>query len=192
MAEQEQYVLPLKLNVGGRIFETFPDTLERVPSSKLSRLLTGSVPSIQQIGSREYFIDRDGSLFGYILEFLRTSELLLPSDFCDYNLLVKEVEFYELDSVLYVLEKLQKKSMAEILEMRCIRKETTAFFRIFGSSLETVDELSSRISIYMERKMGPWASVQNMSPTPPRNLSFHDLIFQCGANPDENGGHVNV
>ncbi|XP_067833199.1 putative potassium channel regulatory protein [Heptranchias perlo] len=193
MDEEQQQFLPLKLNVGGTIFEALPDTLAKIPSSKLSRILTGSEPSIQQIGSREYFIDRDGSLFGYILDFLRTSELLLPGDFCDYDLLVKEVEFYELDPVLYTLETLQRKNKSEVLEIRCIRKGTGALFRVFGSSMETVDELSSRITMHVEKKnLSPWASVEKKNPTPVQNPSFYDLVFQCGANPYVNGGQVNI
>ncbi|XP_067897484.1 potassium channel regulatory protein-like isoform X2 [Heterodontus francisci] len=190
MDEEQQ---PLKLNVGGKIFETLPDTLAKVPSSKLCRILTGSEPSIQQIGSREYFIDRDGSLFGYILDFLRTSELLLPSDFCDYDLLGKEFEFYELDPVLYTIETLQRKNKSEILEIRYIRKGMGAFFRVFGSSVETVDELSSHIIMHVEkRNLSPRASIEKKNPTAVQNPSFHDLVFQCGANPYENGGQVNM
>ncbi|XP_038671334.1 putative potassium channel regulatory protein [Scyliorhinus canicula] len=190
MDEENQ---PLKLNVGGMIFETLLDTLVKVPSSKLSRILTGSEPSIQQIGPREYFIDRDGSLFGYILDFLRTSELLLPGDFRDYDSLAKEFEFYELDPMLCTLETVQRKNKSEILEVRYIRKRTGAFFRVFGSSVETVLALSSQITLHVEKaNFSPQASSEKKKPITAQILSFHDLVFQCGAKPYVNGGQVNI
>ncbi|XP_059506998.1 putative potassium channel regulatory protein isoform X2 [Stegostoma tigrinum] len=184
---------PLKLNVGGMIFETLPDTLAKVPSSKLSRILVESEPTIPQTGAREYFIDRDGSLFGYILDFLRTSELLLPSGFCDYDSLRKEFEFYELDPVSCILESLQKKNKSEVLEIRYIQKGSGAFFRIFGSSVETVYALSSQITMHAERTSSkPWVSVEKKNPTTAQKLSFHDLVFQCGSNPYGKGQQVNM
>ncbi|XP_060689920.1 potassium channel regulatory protein-like [Hemiscyllium ocellatum] len=190
MDEEQQ---PLKLNVGGMIFETLPDTLAKVPSSKLSRILIGSEPTIQQTGAREYFIDRDGSLFGYILDFLRTSELLLPSDFYDYDLLQKEFEFYELDPVSCTLETLQRKNKSEILEIRYIRKGSGAFFRVFGSSVETIYDLSSQITTHVEKtSFKPWVSVEKKNPTFAQKLSFHDLVFQCGSNLNGKGQQVNM
>ena len=43
-----------------------------------------------------FFIDRDGHLFRYILSYLRTSEIVLPEDFKELLSLKLEVEFYKL------------------------------------------------------------------------------------------------
>lgn len=43
-----------------------------------------------------FMIDRDGENFGYILEFLTNGHLVLPSNFPEYKLLLKEAQFYEI------------------------------------------------------------------------------------------------
>lgn len=51
----------------------------------------------------QIFVDRDGVLFSFILDFLRTQWLILPTDFSDYHRLQREALFYELDSLVDLL-----------------------------------------------------------------------------------------
>ena len=44
----------------------------------------------------KYFIDRDGVLFRYILDYLRNKKLVLPENFQETKRLAMEAEFYEL------------------------------------------------------------------------------------------------
>ena len=44
----------------------------------------------------KYFIDRDGVLFRYILDYLRNKKLVLPENFQETKRLVIEADFYEL------------------------------------------------------------------------------------------------
>lgn len=81
----------VKLNVGGYKFETEFSNLIR------SRPLVLSV--MQQIHDDEVFIDRDGQHFAYILNYLRTNELVLPPKFDFVELLIKEVSHYRLKSL---------------------------------------------------------------------------------------------
>ena len=47
-----------------------------------------------------YFIDRDGTHFRYILNYLRTGELVLPKDKTDRRELLTEAEFYQIQGVI--------------------------------------------------------------------------------------------
>ena len=48
---------------------------------RIGRLFDGSEPIVLDSLKQHYFIDRDGLMFRYILNFLRTCKLLLPDDF---------------------------------------------------------------------------------------------------------------
>ena len=50
-------------------------------SGRISRLFDGTEPIVLDCLKQHYFIDRDGPMFRYILNFLRTSKLLIPDDF---------------------------------------------------------------------------------------------------------------
>lgn len=49
--------------------------------SRIGRLFDGTEPIVLDSLKQHYFIDRDGQMFRYILNFLRTSKLLIPDDF---------------------------------------------------------------------------------------------------------------
>ena len=63
----------------------------RYPESRLGKMFNGSVPIILDSLKQHYFIDRDGKMFRHILNFLRTSKLLLPRQFNEFDLLYEEV-----------------------------------------------------------------------------------------------------
>ncbi|XP_008424721.1 BTB/POZ domain-containing protein KCTD14 [Poecilia reticulata] len=64
----------VQLNVGGHLFSTTLGTLRRHPDSKVAELL-GSQPKVSTDAQGRLFIDRDGSHFGAVLEFLRSEKL---------------------------------------------------------------------------------------------------------------------
>lgn len=64
----------VRLNVGGQLFTTCLSTLRKQPDSKLAELFTGqSKPRTDAQGC--LFLDRDGTHFGAVLEFLRSERL---------------------------------------------------------------------------------------------------------------------
>lgn len=43
------------------------------------------------------FIDRDGEYFGYVLDYLRDEEVIMPDDLLIVEMIMKEFEFYRIE-----------------------------------------------------------------------------------------------
>ena len=50
-----------------------------------------------------YFIDRDGTHFRYILNYLRTGQLIMPQDRTVCREILAEAEFYQVEGIIYDL-----------------------------------------------------------------------------------------
>ncbi|XP_070369375.1 BTB/POZ domain-containing protein KCTD1 isoform X2 [Equus asinus] len=72
---------PVHIDVGGHMYTSSLATLTKYPESRIGRLFDGTEPIVLDSLKQHYFIDRDGQMFRYILNFLRTSKLLIPDDF---------------------------------------------------------------------------------------------------------------
>ncbi|XP_033867961.2 putative potassium channel regulatory protein [Acipenser ruthenus] len=173
------------LNVGGQKFTTLVSTLRRFSDSKLARMLDGSDPEFRVVNG-QFFVDRDGSLFKYILDYLRTRQVSLPPDFFDYEGLTREAEFYEIRLLVDYLSKDSIRQRLEILEVRFSLQETHSFFRIFCSYSSTIEMLAARICVFAEQASTNWNYAYQpqkpMAPVPLQRPSHHDLVFQCGTN----------
>lgn len=85
----------VKLNVGGTFYTSTMTTLSKIPGSHLCRIMTGELPCPRdEKGS--YFIDRDGQIFRYVLNYLRSDRLTIPFGFRDLKLLKDEADYYGL------------------------------------------------------------------------------------------------
>uniref|UniRef100_A0A914H2L2 BTB domain-containing protein n=1 Tax=Globodera rostochiensis TaxID=31243 RepID=A0A914H2L2_GLORO len=98
----------VQLNVGGTCFLTTIDTLKRDGGALLSQLLTlegleMNSKVAKRMSNGTIFIDRDGELFAYILDYLRSGKLLLPENFRELARLREEVQFYQLDELMQQL-----------------------------------------------------------------------------------------
>ncbi|XP_030853136.1 BTB/POZ domain-containing protein KCTD6-like [Strongylocentrotus purpuratus] len=85
----------VSLNVGGTIYTTSRATLTRFPDSRLGSMFSDRLPSIKD-DKGNYLIDGDGSLFRYVLNFLRRSILVLPEDFKELDMLAQEADYYQI------------------------------------------------------------------------------------------------
>lgn len=94
----------IKLNIGGVFYDTTADTLSNFPHSVLAHLTSGRVFDTAQLVDGRIFIDRNGKLFKYILDYCR--ELELPSLELKVPLkdLWKEARYYGLDDLQKQLE----------------------------------------------------------------------------------------
>ncbi|KAG9272861.1 BTB/POZ domain-containing protein KCTD14 [Astyanax mexicanus] len=98
-AEPLTHFSVVQLNIGGQLFSTTLGTLCKYPNSKLADMFSGPL-KLHKDREGRYFIDRDGTHFGLILQYLRTEEL--PSK----NLLElhREALFYDLKPLVKLLE----------------------------------------------------------------------------------------
>ncbi|XP_064603398.1 BTB/POZ domain-containing protein KCTD15-like [Liolophura sinensis] len=106
----------IHLNVGGCIYMTTKLTLTRYPDSMIGAMFSGAFPTSKD-SNGNYFIDRDGSIFRYVLNFLRSSRLSLPADFKDLDLLLTEADFYQIQPLLREVKRL--KSEQDRKYLRC-------------------------------------------------------------------------
>uniref|UniRef100_A0A146KJJ7 BTB/POZ domain-containing protein KCTD16 n=2 Tax=Lygus hesperus TaxID=30085 RepID=A0A146KJJ7_LYGHE len=96
----------VELNVGGVLYTTTSETLAPL----LSRL---EDPSTLKDSKGRLFVDRDGVLFRYILDYLRSGSLVLPDCFREKERLKREALHYGLNTMADSLEG-QKKNCGYI------------------------------------------------------------------------------
>ncbi|CAH1275623.1 KCTD7 [Branchiostoma lanceolatum] len=89
-SEQPEFPEVVCLNVGGRHFTTSLSTLRRREDSMLAAMFSGRHHVAKDKDGR-YFIDRDGTNFGHILNFLRSDHLPPPDVAAS---VVTEAEFF--------------------------------------------------------------------------------------------------
>ena len=69
----------MRLSVGGAHFETSLETLLKDPNSMLAAMFSGR-HYVSKDEDGRYFIDRDGTHFRYILNYLRDGNTYLPTE----------------------------------------------------------------------------------------------------------------
>lgn len=109
----------VKLDIGGHQFTTSLFTLTKDSSSMLAAMFSGR-HELKTEHDGSYFIDRDGTHFRYILNYLRDGEIkdgTLPTNETFLRELMTEAEYYQLGglvqhlcSLLYTDEKADDES----------------------------------------------------------------------------------
>jgi len=108
----------IRLNVGGERYTTTRATLTRYPHSMLGAMFSGTLStSIDEHGC--FFIDRDGSMFRHVLNFLRSGRLSLPADFNQLDLLAIEADFFQVEELIKEISRLRTGVDGSYLEV-CI------------------------------------------------------------------------
>uniref|UniRef100_A0A674H4R1 Potassium channel tetramerization domain containing 12 n=1 Tax=Taeniopygia guttata TaxID=59729 RepID=A0A674H4R1_TAEGU len=87
----------VELNVGGQVYVTRRCTVVSVRDSLLWRMFSQQQPSeLPRDSKGRFFLDRDGFLFRYILDYLRDLQLVLPEHFPERSRLQREAEYFQL------------------------------------------------------------------------------------------------
>ncbi|XP_053298422.1 BTB/POZ domain-containing protein KCTD16b isoform X3 [Pleuronectes platessa] len=96
----------VELNVGGQVYYTRHSTLVNNPNSLLGKLFSSKKEASNDLArdpKGRYFIDRDGFLFRYVLDFLRDRQVVLPDHFPEKGRLRKEAEYFQLPDLVKLL-----------------------------------------------------------------------------------------
>ncbi|XP_061901848.1 BTB/POZ domain-containing protein KCTD16-like [Entelurus aequoreus] len=102
----------LELNVGGQVYYTRHGTLTAFPNSLLGKLFSnkkGSSNDLSRDFRGRYFIDRDGFLFRYVLDYLRDKQVVLPDHFPERGRLKREADYFQLPDLAKLLSSEESK-----------------------------------------------------------------------------------
>ncbi|XP_028818258.1 BTB/POZ domain-containing protein KCTD14 isoform X2 [Denticeps clupeoides] len=95
----QQHSPVVQLNVGGHIYCTTLGTLKKFPNSKLADMFNGP-PKLRSDAEGRYFVDRDGTHFGQVLEYLRVQRA--PTDHLQE--VYREAVFYDIRPLVKLIE----------------------------------------------------------------------------------------
>eukprot|EP01130_Rhizamoeba_saxonica_P013052 TRINITY_DN5536_c3_g1_i1.p1 TRINITY_DN5536_c3_g1~~TRINITY_DN5536_c3_g1_i1.p1 ORF type:complete len:230 (-),score=60.16 TRINITY_DN5536_c3_g1_i1:227-916(-) len=87
----------VRLNIGGHIYDTSLATLTSDSKSLLAAMFSGRYVLEEIDGA--YFIDRDGTHFRYILNYLRDDTVNMPPNLKIQRELLREAEWYQIDGL---------------------------------------------------------------------------------------------
>ncbi|CAH7013446.1 Kctd16 [Phodopus roborovskii] len=96
----------IELNVGGQVYFTRHSTLISIPHSLLWKMFSpkrDNANDLAKDSKGRFFIDRDGFLFRYILDFLRDRQVVLPDHFPERGRLKREAEYFLLPDLVKLL-----------------------------------------------------------------------------------------
>lgn len=105
-------------------------------------MFNGTIPIVLDTLKQHYFIDRDGKLFRYILNYMRTSRLTLPENFDEYDSLLDEVKYYEISTLLTDIEELITIKKRKLNTCDCETKCTCSYDTLKSSKVIKRDHSS--------------------------------------------------
>ncbi|MBN3285962.1 KCTD8 protein, partial [Polyodon spathula] len=94
----------IELNVGGQVYITRYATVTSVPDSLLWEMFSQkNIKTLARDTKGRFFVDRDGFLFRYILDYMRDQQLVLPDHFPERSRLQREAEYFNLPELVKLL-----------------------------------------------------------------------------------------
>ncbi|XP_038604390.1 BTB/POZ domain-containing protein KCTD12-like [Tachyglossus aculeatus] len=94
----------IELNVGGQVYITRYPTLVSIPGSLLWEMFSQKNScALARDSKGRFFVDRDGFLFRYVLDYMRDQQLVLPDHFPERSRLQREAEYFKLPELAKLL-----------------------------------------------------------------------------------------
>lgn len=124
----------IKLNVGGKRFFTTRTTLTSDSGSMLAAMFSGR-HQVHRDENGFIFIDRDGSLFSYVLNWLR-SRVIPPLDSVTRACLLEEARYFQLSELIAALSVGQAPHRPVLMQVTA-----EIFYANYRSSLKTKEPL---------------------------------------------------
>ena len=90
MADDPDNILTVKFNVGGKAFETARSLFRQHEDAMLARLVSDTW---QADPTKPVFIDRSGTMFEFVLEYLRYGSITLPIS-VSKDMFLRDLDFY--------------------------------------------------------------------------------------------------
>ncbi|XP_008842426.1 BTB/POZ domain-containing protein KCTD14 [Nannospalax galili] len=132
----------VELNVGGQFYTTTMSTLLlKHPGTKFSEILSRSSKPCKDAGGR-FFIDRPGTYFGPILDYLRTGQV--PTQHIPE--VYREAQFYQIHLLVKILE-----DMPQIFGEQVARKQFLLEVPNYSENLEVLLHLARAEAVAMRR-----------------------------------------
>ncbi|XP_010631644.1 BTB/POZ domain-containing protein KCTD14 [Fukomys damarensis] len=122
----------VELNVGGQVFTTTADTLRKVPGSRLAEMLSSPASACKDAEGR-FFIDRPGTFFHPILDYLRSGQV--PQQHVPE--VYREAQFYAIQPLVKLLE-----DMPQIFGEQVSRKQFLLQVPSYSENLELLLRLA--------------------------------------------------
>ncbi|ELV13886.1 BTB/POZ domain-containing protein KCTD14 [Tupaia chinensis] len=122
----------VELNVGGDVYVTTVGTLKKIPGTILANMVSGSSKVYTDRKGR-FFIDRPGTYFGPILDYLRNGQL--PT--AHIPEVYREAQFYNINPLVKLLE-----DTPQIFGEQVARKQFTLRVPGYSESLELLVRLA--------------------------------------------------
>ena len=127
----------VNLNIGGVVHTTSLATIQKFPDSMIGRMFSGKF-NIPVDRNGYIFIDRDGDLFRYILNYMRCGQLNLPLEFKELDQLVFEADFYQINPLLQELHEMKR----DADERRRLKEEEEVLSKEHYASLEVTERIN--------------------------------------------------
>lgn len=170
----------IKLNIGGIKYMTTKSTLTRISFSFFSNLLEGLLPSTKD-EEGYYFIDREGLYFSPILNYMRTGQIIVPSNI-PIEALLQEADFYLLPDLWMKLQKGSDDPCGGKLFLKLLRSPDQ-FSSDKSNVVDYVKQQNSKEELKEELQTNSESKFSNVGGVQEMLISENEIvvIFESGA-----------